>query len=134
MDRLDLAREFLKDAELCLENDRYHSVASRSYYAVHHACIGLFEHFGYHPSNFRGRDGTPARRWEHRIIIVNFHIEFTQRKRVFAWKVGTGIRTLYNSRIDADYRPYQSITEKQAVERLSQAEEIMHQITEVMKR
>jgi len=79
--RLRVAREFLADAKLCLDNGRFRSAASRSYYAVFHACIALFERFGYIPSNFRGRDGGPARRWEHRIVTLNFHIEFVQNKR-----------------------------------------------------
>lgn len=133
MDRLDLAREFLKDAEVCLNNGGYRSTASRSYYALFHACIALFEHFGYRPSNFRGRGGQPARRWEHKLISVDFHVEFTQRRKVFPWKVGTVIRTLYSSRLNADYRPHQVITHKQATERMRQAKEIVAQIRRVIE-
>ncbi len=132
MDRLDLAREFLNDAEACLNNGGYRSTASRSYYAVFHACVALFEHFGYRPANFRGRGGQPARRWEHKLVTVDFHIEFTQRRKVFPWKVGTVIRTLYSNRLDAGYRPDQIITHGQAMERIRQAKEIVEQIRGVI--
>jgi hypothetical protein len=103
--RLLVAEEFLADAKLCLDNGRFRSAVSRAYYGAFHACVALFEHYGYVPANFRGRDGRPARRWEHKIVTLNFHIEFVQKRQLFPWHFGTAIRMLYNNRIDADYKP-----------------------------
>jgi len=94
--------------------------------------VALFEHYGYAAANFRGRGGRPARRWEHRIVTVNFHIEFVQNRKLFPWRAGSTIRTLYGSRIDADYKPRRVILEQQASERLRQAKEIVEQIAGVI--
>ena len=132
MTRLELAREFLKDAELCLQSEGFRSAASRSYYAVFHACVALLEHYGYVPANFRGRAGRPARRWEHKIVTLNFHIEFVQKRRLFPWRFSTAIRMLYNNRVDADYKPWRIIPQSQAEERFRQAKEIVERVLQTV--
>ena len=61
-----------------------------------------------------------------------FIIEFVQNRKLFPWRVGSTIRTLYGSRIDADYKPRRVALEQQASERLRQAKEIVEQIAGVM--
>lgn len=102
MTGLEMAHELLADAEVCLTNQRYRSAVSRSYYAVYHVAIALFEHYGYSYSHFRGRGGRPARRWEHKLITVDFPIQFTQSRSVLAWGVVIRMRELYDARLTAD--------------------------------
>jgi len=130
--RLELSRRFLEDAKVCLDSGGFRSCASRAYYAVYHAGVALFEFFNYKPSRFRGRDGLPARRWEHKIITVNFPIEFTQKRRLFGWRIGSQLRSLYDTRIRADYKPEVEVPESLARQRLTVAEEVIRRIGEVM--
>jgi uncharacterized protein (UPF0332 family) len=102
---LDLSQEFLRDAESLFKQNGYRSSLSRCYYAVYHACIALFRAYGFRPSNFIGRDGRSANRWEHGIIRVNFFLEFVQKRHLLEWKAGGQIRRLYSDRINADYQP-----------------------------
>jgi len=37
---------FLQDAQLCVAHGRYDSAASRAYYVMFRAAIGLLEHYG----------------------------------------------------------------------------------------
>lgn len=126
--RLLVAREFLADAELCLDNDRFRSVVSRAYYGAFHACVALFEHYGYRPSNFPGRGKRPARRWEHGIIRRHFPIEFVHKRRLVDWRLGIGVKRLYESRTKADYRVDMRISEKMARNSLEEAQELLQVI------
>lgn len=131
--RLELSERFLVDAKVSLRNGGFRSSASRSYYAVYHACVALFEFFNLKPGNFRGRNQLPAKRWEHKIITVNFHIEFVQRRKRFDWSMGSGLRSLYETRIRADYKPELAVTEQLAKKRIILAEKISQQIVEVIQ-
>jgi len=128
---LDVAKQFIEDAKLCLDHDRFRSAVSRCYYAVFHACIALFEHYGYHPSNFIGWGGYPATRWEHGIITKYVHLEFVSKRRMIPWAMGMEVRRLYRSRVEADYRSDMTIAPSLAQETYDKAIEI---ITEVEKR
>jgi uncharacterized protein (UPF0332 family) len=132
--RLELSKRFLQDAKVCLENKGFRSCVSRSYYAVYHACVALLEFFNFKPGNFRGRNRLPAKRWEHKIIIVNFHIEFVQRRKLFDWSMGMQLRSLYDTRIRGDYKPNLVVTEQLARERFILAEKIFQQIVEVIQK
>ena len=109
--RLKLSKRLHQDAKVCLENKGFRSCVSRSYYAVYHACIALLEFFNFKPGNFRGRNRLPAKRWEHKIITVNFHIEFVQRRKLFDRSMGMQLRSLYDTRIRGDYKPNLVVTE-----------------------
>ncbi|MBC8460776.1 MAG: hypothetical protein H8D67_22545 [Deltaproteobacteria bacterium] len=87
----------------------------------------------------------PAKRWEHKIITVNFHIEFVQRRKLFDWSIGMQLRSLYekplrlstsfrDTRIRGDYKPNLVVTEKLARERFILAEKILQQIVEVIQK
>ena len=97
--RLLVAKEFLEDAKLCLDNGRFRSAVSRA-----HACIGLFVHYGYRPSHFVGWGGWPAKRWEHGVVFKHFPLEFVQKRKLVDWRIGTIPRRLYKLRIRADYK------------------------------
>lgn len=133
MTPLELARLLLEDAPVCLRHDRLRSATSRAYYAAYHAAIAPFEHFGYNYSQFRGRDGRPARRWEHGLITVDFAVEFTQKRSLVPWSVGVDVRQLYDGRLTADYRREITVPEATARERVTQAEAILERIEEIMQ-
>ena len=126
--RLRVAREFLADAQLCLDNDRFRSAVSRAYYASFHACVALFEHYGYRPSHFPGRGIRPARRWEHGIVRRHFPIEFVHKRRIVDWRLGIGVKRLYESRVKADYRVDMMISEKMARNNLEEAQQLLQAI------
>lgn len=128
MKRMDVSKQFLTDASTAFDNKGYRSCASRAYYAVFHACVAMFEQYGYRSRNFIGRTGYPANRWEHGIIIKYFHIEFISKKGLFDWKVGVQIRRLYRTRIEADYRVELEIVKDLAEEILEIAGEIVAHI------
>ena len=110
MDRLDTVKEFIETAKLCLDAGKFRSAVSRSYYAVFHACIALFEFYHYTPSNFIGRNGRPATRWEHGIITKYALLEFVHKRNLMHWVTAAQIKRLYRSRIEADYRSDMIIT------------------------
>jgi uncharacterized protein (UPF0332 family) len=130
MTQWELAQEFLHDAALCFDQGRYRSSASRSYYAAFHACITLFEHYGYRPANFMGRGGYPASRWEHGIIIKHFHLVFVVRRGLFRWAQGVEVRRLYRTRITADYKPHLPVSQALAEEMLNSAKELLKDMEE----
>ena len=128
MKRLEISKEFLRDADIAFDNKGYRSCVSRGYYAVFHICIALFEEYGYQPKNFIGRNGYPAKRWEHGLVIRYFPLEFVSKRRLFEWKRGVQIRRLYRTRIEADYRVQMVIEEPLAREILEITKEIIADI------
>jgi uncharacterized protein (UPF0332 family) len=50
--RLSVAQVFLRDNQEALAHNALRTVLSRAYYAGYHACVALFEHYGYRPQNF----------------------------------------------------------------------------------
>jgi uncharacterized protein (UPF0332 family) len=123
--RLRVAREFLADAKLCLDNGRFRSAVSRAYYGAFHACVALFEHYGYQPSHFLGRDKRPARRWEHGIVRKYFPIEFVHKRKLVDWQLGIGLSSLYESRAKADYRVDMRISETMARSSFEKAQRLV---------
>lgn len=83
---LDVAEIFLQDSREALDRKALRTALSRAYYAAYHACVALFEYYGYRPQNFVGRRGRSAARWEHGIIIRRLLIEFTERGKFSAPK------------------------------------------------
>ena len=128
MTRLDGADEFLQDAQVCLNHGRFRSAASRDYYAVFHAAIALFEHYGLRPANFIGRNGWPATRWEHGLITKYFHLEFVVRRGFFDWPTGVAVRRLYRTRIEADYKLTMPLSEALARDSLEDAKRVVEAI------
>ncbi|MBI4526978.1 MAG: hypothetical protein HY695_24550 [Deltaproteobacteria bacterium] len=103
LNHLDVAEIFLQDSREALGRKALRTALSRAYYAAYHACVALFEYYGYRPQNFVGRRGGSAARWEHGIIVRRLLIEFTERRQAVSPDAGWGIRRLYADRILADY-------------------------------
>ena len=130
---LNLSQEFLRDAEWLFKQKCYRSALSRCYYAVYHSCIALFKAHGFRPSNFIGRGGRNAKRWEHGIIRVNFFLEFVEKRHLLEWKVGGQIRRLYSDRINADYQPNAVLHQAYVENSLNIVRELIGKIKEVVK-
>ena len=126
--RLLVAQEFLEDARLCLDNGRFRSAVSRAYYASFHACITLFEHYGYRPSHFVGWGGWPAKRWEHGVVFKHFPLEFVHARKLVDWRIGTTPRRLYKLRIRADYRVDLAVTQALAQDAYEEAKRLVHAV------
>ena len=137
-----MAEEFLQDAKINLENKSLRTSISRSYYSVYHACVALFEHYGYRAQNFLGRSGRPAKKWEHGIIAKKSYNELVMRHKILdaqdvrfahrrlrltVWR----INWLYRDR--TDYRYDVPITERMAEESLKRACTVYNNIKEAMK-
>jgi len=131
--RLRVAREFLADAKLCLDNGRFRSAVSRAYYATFHICVALFEHYGYRPSNFLGWGGQPARRWEHGVIAKNFPLEFVHKRKLISWALGIVVRRLYKLRLRADYKVELTVTPALAQDAYSEAERLVGDVEGVIR-
>lgn len=126
--RLDVAKVFLRDAQEALGRKALRTALSRAYYAAFHACVALFEYYGYQPQNFVGRRGHPATRWEHGIITRRFFIEFSERRQVVSPESGWGVRRLYADRILADYDPGASLEEIYAQESVGIAARLVSEV------
>jgi len=132
MTRSNLAEEFLKDAENNLAAGSLRTSVSRSYYAVYHACVHLFETRGFKAKHFIGRDGLPGTYWAHWIITRKFHIQFCHRTPVIPWAVGVMVRQLYYDRVVADYRVDLSVTRSSCEDSLQVAKKVVHEIRKVV--
>ena len=121
--RWALAEEFLSDARALLQEGRLRSAMSRAYYAAYHACICAMEWLGYRPEHFRGRDGLPADRWDHRLVRTEFHRIFVLTRHVIPWRLGVGVRMLWRMRVEADYDPAATVPNERAEEAVSLASE-----------
>ena len=126
--RLLVAKEFLADAQLCLDNDRFRSAVSRAYYGAFHACVALFEYCGYRPSNFVGWGGRPAKRWEHGVVFKHFPLEFVHKRKLVDWRIGTTPRRSYKLRIRADYKVQLVVTRALAQDTYEEAKRLIRAV------
>ena len=67
------------------------------------ACIALLESFGLKPHNFIGKNGRPARRWEHGIVISEVATN-AEAVNVLSLTRAIQLRWEYSLRIRADYK------------------------------
>ena len=126
-------KEFIETAKLCLDAGKFRSAVSRSYYAIFHACVALFEFYHYTPANFIGRNGRPVTRWEHGIITKYILSEFVHKRNLMHWVTAAQIKRLYRSRIEADYRSDMIIAEALAQDSYAEAEKIVTLIKEKVR-
>ncbi len=121
-----LALELLRDAQNLLASGALRSAMFCAYYAAYHACVDALERFGFAPEHFRGRNGLPANRWEHRIVWMAFHQTFVMERREVEWRLGVSLRWLFQRRVEADYRPEVTILPERAQEAVRLAEELVN--------
>lgn len=125
----DLANELLADAKLLVENGRYRSSASRSYYAVYHACIHLLESLGLKPSNFLGRDRRPAKRWEHGIVIEQVTTNL-RMVNLLTKELASPLRWMYSLRLRGVYRYDLSVSSHSAQSSYEMAKQFLAKVEE----
>ena len=128
-----MAEEFLQDAKTNLESKSLRTSVSRSYYSVYHACVALFEHYGYRANYFLGRSRRPAKKWEHGIIAKKSYSELVVRHKILSAQDVWWINRLYRDRIKADYRHDIPMTEKIAEESYKMACAIYNKIRGLIK-
>lgn len=125
--RLELARVLYDDAQLLLAHGRARSAASRAYYSVYHACVALMESLGRKPSNYMGRGGWPASRWEHGIITANVATD-PRASGILGMSIASQVRWLYLQRIRSDYRPEQTTSGAAAQTSVGLAQQILSRV------
>jgi uncharacterized protein (UPF0332 family) len=129
MTELELAAELLVDAKLLLDNGRYRSSASRSYYAAYHASITLLESLGLKPNNFMGRDRRPAKRWEHGIVITQVSTHPTMLQ-ILTPKLVAPVRWMYALRVRGDYQCPTLVSSYSAQSSYERAQQIVAKVEE----
>ena len=121
---LHLAHDLLEDARLLLAQGRYRSTVSRAYYAAYHACVALLESCDLRPSNYTGRSGRPASRWEHGIVtavvVTDSHLS-----GVLTRSIALQLRWQYAQCIRSDYRAHETISAMTAQMSVEPAEHII---------
>jgi|RhiMethySRZTD1v2_1073278.scaffolds.fasta_scaffold420158_2 uncharacterized protein (UPF0332 family) len=119
-EHLQKARAFLQDAQLCVDHGRYDSAASRAYYAMFRAAIGLLEHYG---------DVRPG--WNHgRLEQVLRRRMVSGRSLLHSGDVNE-LKGVYTLRITADYDDRQ-ITAQEAQVCLANALRFITQIERII--
>ena len=126
---LALAQDLLRDAELLLAQPRQRSSVSRAYYASYHASIALLEGLGIKPSNYLGKFGRPAGRWEHGIVAAAI-VTHPSAVGVIGRALALQIRWQYGQRIRGDYRLREAVSELAARTSIRVAAQILAQVEE----
>ena len=121
---LRLAHELLEDARLLLAQGRYRSTVSRAYYAAYHSCVALLESYGLRPSNYTGRSGRPASRWEQGIVTAVV-VTDSNLSGVLTRPIALQLRWQYAQRIRSDYRAYEPVSAMTAQTSVELAEHII---------
>jgi len=119
-EHLQKARAFLQDVQLCVDHGRYDSAASRAYYAMFRAAIGLLEYYG---------DVRPG--WNHgRLEQVLRRSMVSGRSLLHSGNVDE-LKGVYTLRITADYDDRQ-ITAQEAQSCLAIAFRFITQIERIV--
>ena len=110
--RLESAREMLRDAQLLKENGGSPvSIVNRAYYAVFYAALALLVTVDVEPSKRSG-------------VLAKFD-ELFVRQGIFAKEMSKIIHHAFDMRQAGDYQKSRVITEEQAVDVLSSAEDFV---------
>jgi uncharacterized protein len=113
--RLESAREMLRDAQLLNENGGSPvSVVNRAYYAVFYATLALLVTVDTEPSKHSG-------------VLAKFD-ELFVRQGIFPKEMSKIIHHAFDMRQAGDYQKSRVITEEQAVDVLSSAEDFVKTI------
>lgn len=89
------ARESLASAQADLRGKRYNSAANRAYYAAFQAAVATLIFY----------DIRPAENWEHQFVASQFSGKLIRRRKLLKSELAGVLVTLFDVRIDADYRP-----------------------------
>ena len=87
------AREALVAAQICLQQQLYHSATSRAYYAMFWAAQMALAHVGVRHVE-----------WSHPALQASFVQELIRTRKRYAAQLGQYVNRALQLRLDADYR------------------------------
>ena len=119
--RLREADETLADAEILLEgNSSPRSIVNRAYYAMFYAVLALFIRFD-----------TPVRTSKHPGVIGLFNKEFVHTGKI-AVRFAKLLSSLFDSRLEGDYKDFVEMSPEQARESVTKAREFVAAVKELI--
>ncbi|MCX7968658.1 MAG: HEPN domain-containing protein [Armatimonadetes bacterium] len=89
---IERAKEFLKVAEMALEQDCYNGCASNAYYAMFWAAIAALAHRGFKQTE-----------WSHGGLRETFSRELIIKRQIFPTKFGDWLKVAYKLQNAAHY-------------------------------
>ncbi|MFN3420154.1 MAG: HEPN domain-containing protein [Armatimonadota bacterium] len=119
---MERAEEFLKVAEMALEQECYNGCASNAYYAMFWAAIAALAHQGIRQTE-----------WSHGGLREIFSRELIVKRQIYPSKFGEWLKDSYNLRVRANYR-LQGASAKWSRRILEHAREFVNTVKEVVKR
>jgi uncharacterized protein (UPF0332 family) len=119
---LDIAKEFLRGAELALENELYRVAAANAYYAMFWAAQAILRHVG-----------IVREEWSHGGLQKTIGLELIKKRALLAPQLGKWFTDAYMLRCDAHYDP-NGIGIKETRRMVRHAVEFITRTEEVVKR
>ncbi|MBM3237265.1 HEPN domain-containing protein [Candidatus Poribacteria bacterium] len=92
---LDIAKEFLKGAEVALANELYRVAAANSYYAMFWAAQAALRHVG-----------IIREEWSHGGLQQAFGLELIKKRGLATSRLGDWLNRAYELRCDAHYKEH----------------------------
>lgn len=116
---LQLAEEFLKDAELSFSRDRFRAAINNAYYVFHHCASACLAHFGIEPPK------------THSGLISLFSREVVNKN--LDKSLGKNLRESFELRQKSTYEIYVTLKREDVEEVLKNAREFLARIKELTK-
>jgi len=117
---MERAREFLRVAEISLEQGFYNACASNAYYAMFWAAIAALAQQGFKQTE-----------WSHGGLREIFSRELVVKRRIYPAKFGEWLKDAYTLRVKADYK-LEGVGSKASARLLNHAKEFISAIQEVV--
>ncbi|MCP8312916.1 MAG: HEPN domain-containing protein [archaeon] len=117
---LQLAEEFLKDAELSFSRDRFRAAINNAYYTFHHSASACLAHLGIEPPK------------THSGLISLFSREVVNKNLVDK-SLGKNLRESFELRQKSTYEIYVMLEREDVEEVLRNAREFLSRIKELTK-
>jgi len=117
---MERAREFLRVAEISLEQGFYNACASNAYYAMFWAAIAALAHQGFKQTE-----------WSHGGLREIFSRELVVKRQIYPAKFGEWLKDAYTLRVKADYK-LEGVGSKASARLLNHAKEFISAIQEVV--
>jgi uncharacterized protein (UPF0332 family) len=119
---LERAKEFLRVAELALDNGLYNGCAANCYYALFWITILAMSH-----------EGFKQEKWSHNGLREKFNEEFIHKRHIYPSQFATWLSDAYNERLKAHYKT-QGAGVKITKRLLVHAREFIAKVEEVVTR
>lgn len=118
---LERAKEFLRVAELALENELYNGCAANCYYALFWITISAMSHAGF-----------KQQKWSHDGLRKSFNQELILKQHVYPSKFGSWMLEAYEERLRAHDKEGAGI--KRTTRLMLHAREVVDKVEEVIRR